>query len=322
MAKLLGQLLLEAGAISGDDLALALDAQARGQPERVGELLVQLGKLDPAALVRALAQQSGLEPVELEPILPEVAGLLPLDFQVQHRLVPFHLETAVKGPILHVAVADPAALGPLEELALQQGQQLKVWLGAPDQIEAAQASWQGRTVVGGLRVPPRPSPGLPTAPAPPAAGPGERKPPPVPPALKVAIPPAPARPLPRKPVERPPERPRPAPSPDPLSMSEEELGFDQPTLIRQKSFASPGQLPAPAAEAALLGVPLPEWLTDGADAPAPGRASDRALQLKLEALFVHGGSAAAGHALATVVALLVRRGVLREQDLLDALGRK
>jgi Type II secretion system (T2SS), protein E, N-terminal domain len=315
MAKRLGELLIEAGAITPADLEGALAAQASGDPERVGEILVARGRLDPTTLARALSHQSGLPFIELEAVPAEVSDLLPLDLQVQNRLTPFEVDRTAGHQVLHVAIADPGAVSVIEDLSMQLGMAVKVYVASSDQIEATHAAYQGQDPI----VWPHPSPGHPTAPvalgspvapvapmapvAPVAPLPEAPRKlvPAVPAAPKLNVPAAPVKPLPRKPTERP----RTSPPSAPVAAAHPEKREPAP--------------PPPAA--ALEGVALPDWLAEPQDASAQ-RNNDRALQLKLETLFAHGGLASTEAALATVVALLIRRGLLREREVLDALGRK
>jgi hypothetical protein len=301
MAKRLGELLLEAGAITPQDLEEALAAQAGGEPDRVGEILVARGRLSTSTLAHALCAQSGLPFVELQPVSPEISDLVPLDLQVQNRLAPFAVDRgSVHGQVLHVAVADPSTVAMIEDLSMQLGMAVKVFVASADQIEAAHAAYQGQDPI----VWPHPSPGLPTAPVAPIPE-APRKPPSVAPAPKLNIPAAPARPLPRKA----PERPRTSPPPPP-----------PPPIVAASTEKKELPPPAPIADA-LASLSLPDWLSEPQDGSGL-RPPDRALQLKLETLFAHGGLPSTEAALATVVALLIRRGLLREHEVLDALGRK
>lgn len=304
MAKRLGELLLEARAVTPQDLEDALAAQAGGEPDRLGEILVARGKLDAATLARALSAQSGLPYIELTPIPPEVSDLVPLDLQVQHKIAPFEVERDGTRQTLHLAIADPSAVFLIEDLSMQLGMPVKVYVASADQIEAAHAAYQGQDPIVW------PHPDLPTAPAPPAAELPRRPPAVAPAAPKLNIPAAPTKPLPRKG----PERPRTSPPPPPVAAPVKPPPAAVPTEKLERPAAaqkSPDELAALA---------LPDWLSEPQGAPEL-KPPDRALQLKLETLFAHGGVPSES-ALATVVALLIRRGLLHEHEVLDALGRK
>jgi Type II secretion system (T2SS), protein E, N-terminal domain len=304
MSKRLGELLIESGAVTAAAVDEALAAQAGGHPERLGEILVARGKLDPVTLARALSHQCGLPFTEIEPVPAEVSDLVPLDLQVQNKLTPFGLERTGGQQILHVAIADPATVAIIEDLSMQLGMAMKLFIASGDQIEAAHAAYQGQDPI----VWPSPEPDQPTAPVAPIPAAPKKIPPVAAAVAKLNIPAAPARPLPRKA----PERPRTSPPPPPLAAA--------PT---EKRAAPPPSAPTVPATEPLAGLALPDWLSDGGDHGDQGiKPPDRALQLKLETLFAHGGIPSTESALATVVALLIRRGLLREHEVLDALGRK
>ena len=305
MSKRLGELLVESGAVSAADLEEALALQSGGEPDRIGEILLARGKVSPNALALALAYQSGLPFIELTPVPPEVSDLVPLDLQVQNRLTPFELERTGGSLTLHLAIADPSSVGVIEDLSMQIGMAIKVYVASADQIEAAHAAYQGLDPI----VWPHPSPGLPTAAAPPPApDPVAQRPPAVP---KVKVPSAPTK-LPRGPRSPTHALPPPQLAAPPTERSSSQLAA-LPTDIHPEPAANP-----------LASMALPDWLkepsanTDGSEARPP----DRALQLKLETLLAHGRLSSPESALATVVALLIRRGLLREHEVLDALGRK
>lgn len=314
MSKRLGELLIESGAVTAADVDEALAAQAGGDPERVGEILVARGKLDPVTLARAISHQCGLPFIEIEPVPPEVSDLVPLDLQVQNKLAPFGLERTGGQQILHVAIADPATVAIIEDLSMQLGMAMKVFIASGDQIEAAHAAYQGQDPI----VWPSPELDQPTAPVAPIPPAPKKIPTVAPAAPKLNIPAAPAKPLPRKP----PDRPRTSPPAPPIAAV--------PTEKRVVPPPAPAAAPAPPASSPTLtsseplaGLALPDWLSEGeGNGDGAGKAPDRALQLKLETLFAHGGIPSTESALATVVALLIRRGLLRETEVLDALGRK
>jgi GSPII_E N-terminal domain. len=63
-AKQLGQILMEQGLITSEQLQQALE-EHRKTPKSLGRVLIDLGLIKDADLVRALAEQVGLEFVDL-----------------------------------------------------------------------------------------------------------------------------------------------------------------------------------------------------------------------------------------------------------------
>ena len=150
MKRKLGEILVAAGAVTQEELDLALTDQHAGDPSRVGELLVAMGKITPQQLARALSAHHTVPYVELPPIPPPVLELVPLNFQRQHRLVPFRID----GERLSVAIAEPSDSEAIRELRVLVGNDIKVVLFvAPiDEIDAVHAS-MGEDVDLALEVP-------------------------------------------------------------------------------------------------------------------------------------------------------------------------
>ncbi len=136
MRKKIGELLVEAGAVTDAQVRTAL-AQKRnyGRGHRLGSVMVSMGMINPGQLARALAVQFDMPFVELPEIPPEVSGLLSLDFQAEHRVVPFRLEVEGKAERLHVAVEDPGDLTMMDQLRFQLRRTLRVYVAASDDID-------------------------------------------------------------------------------------------------------------------------------------------------------------------------------------------
>lgn len=128
--KVLGQLLLETGAISQEALEDALSRQM-GTGERLGALLVKSGATDEEAVARALSLQLSL-PYEAPPlptddtalrvVLPELAKrgrVLPLS--ANHRS-------------LRLAMADPLDLGILDDVQFQCGRRVDPVVASPGAV--------------------------------------------------------------------------------------------------------------------------------------------------------------------------------------------
>ena len=87
----IGDLLLEKGIISEEDLADALARQKEtDRGGLVGEILVEMGACTEDQLIEALAEASHLPFVKINPKLadPNVVDLLPRDFLEQYNVLP------------------------------------------------------------------------------------------------------------------------------------------------------------------------------------------------------------------------------------------
>ena len=100
----LGTLLAEAGLLGSVELDLALK-HARAGGKRLGEVLVELGLVAPAEVVRLVAAQRGLPFVDVRKIHvdPAAARLLPVELARDNRALPVGFSRGL--PV--VAVADP-----------------------------------------------------------------------------------------------------------------------------------------------------------------------------------------------------------------------
>jgi hypothetical protein len=144
MRKKIGELLVQAGYVTEAQLRTALgQKRTYGKGTKLGAVMVSMGMISPKQLARVLAQQFDMPFVELPEIPLEVATLVSADFQSEHRLVPFKLETEGKNERLHVAVEDPADLSLIDELRFQLHKALKVYVAASDDIDQALIAARG-----------------------------------------------------------------------------------------------------------------------------------------------------------------------------------
>ncbi len=142
--KKIGELLVEAGAVTEQDVREALGHQKSwGAGQKLGDMLIATRNVTYKAVARALAQQFDLPFVELPEIPPEVASAVPLELRQKHKVVPFRLEVEGKSERLHVAVADPANVAGLDELRFKLEKNLRVFVAAKDDLERALALLRG-----------------------------------------------------------------------------------------------------------------------------------------------------------------------------------
>ncbi len=102
--KPLGQIFLEEGIISNQQLEMALREQKRTK-ELLGKILRRLGLITEAQLLQALAYQAGIEFVDISTVLvePTVLKRIPEEFARVNRVLPlFFIDDT-----LAIAVADP-----------------------------------------------------------------------------------------------------------------------------------------------------------------------------------------------------------------------
>jgi type IV pilus assembly protein PilB len=132
----LGTLLVRDGAVTPEQLELAL-AEKDLKPElRLGEILVSNGYASRSAVSRVLAEQYEMEFVELDfaSIEIEAAMLLPENLARRYRALPVRI---MEDGYVLVAVADPTNVMFSDELRLALGMPVRVCVASPDAIELA-----------------------------------------------------------------------------------------------------------------------------------------------------------------------------------------
>ncbi|WP_163998336.1 general secretion pathway protein GspE [Pyxidicoccus caerfyrddinensis] len=144
MRKKIGELLIEAGVVTEEQVRVALGRRGAPGNQRLGEVLVAQGLCTSADIGRALAAQTGLPFVELpEDIPPAVTGLVSVDFQSEHRVMPFRVEMEGRSERIHIAVEDPGDLTLVDELRFQLRKQVRVFVVAADDLDTALARARG-----------------------------------------------------------------------------------------------------------------------------------------------------------------------------------
>ncbi len=132
--KALGQLLVEKGIISPDDLKTALEAQ-RSTREKLGRILVDLGMAKEEDILKALSEQLGIPYVDLSqtPPDPSVRNLVPPAMLEKYGCLPLRKE----GNKLLVAVSDPTNVLALDDLRAATGLAVEPVLASSEQIKQA-----------------------------------------------------------------------------------------------------------------------------------------------------------------------------------------
>src|SRR5919197_2014672 len=132
--KHLGQILVEEGLITDEQLELALKEQER-VPKSLGRILIDLRLIREDDLVRALALQVGLEFVDLSeaPPDPGVVTLIPESVAKRYRALPF----AERDGKLLVAMSDPANVYALDDMRTITGRDIQPVVATAADVMAA-----------------------------------------------------------------------------------------------------------------------------------------------------------------------------------------
>lgn len=147
--NLLGEILVDQGAITLHQLRMGLDQQHHGGG-KLGLALVQLGYVDESVLARALSRQLGVPFVEINgrEIGNELLRLVPERLLRQRRVVPLALlAESRRGPLV-VATSDPLDVEALGAVALASGKKIRPVLATQPDIDRALSRYpdQGRPV--------------------------------------------------------------------------------------------------------------------------------------------------------------------------------
>ncbi|MGM0874438.1 MAG: GspE/PulE family protein [Bacillota bacterium] len=128
--KRLGDLLLESGLISEDQLTTALAEKQKGQ--RLGDALLERGYITEQQLIEVLEFQLGIPHVSLYrfPFDQKLIKLIPKEMAKRNLLFPLKIE----GDKLFVAMADPMDFYAIDDLRLATGFQIETAIASKDDI--------------------------------------------------------------------------------------------------------------------------------------------------------------------------------------------
>lgn len=131
--KRIGDLLVEAGAITADQLEKILSEQRR-TGAKFGEAVVNLDILTEEDIVNTLASQLGIEVIDLDEMDPdeEILKLVPETTARKHSLVPVKRENGS----ITVAMSNPGNIPAIDELANRLKADIRIGVSLESQIES------------------------------------------------------------------------------------------------------------------------------------------------------------------------------------------
>ena len=131
----MGEILVAAGVISGEQLEAALNEQQSAWNRHLGSVLVDLGFVSEDTVAQALAAQIKVPYVRLihEPPKPEALALLSRALSHHHTCVPLRFERDV----LVVAMANPRDLVAMDDIELATRRTIKPVVASASEIKAA-----------------------------------------------------------------------------------------------------------------------------------------------------------------------------------------
>ena len=113
-ARRLGQILVDLGYLTEDQLWDVLEEQKKSPGEVIGRVALRMGLVTDAQVTEALAEQWGMPVINLKEtnIPPKVLELVPQTMAEIYKIMPISL----KNDVLTVAMADPQNVGALDDL--------------------------------------------------------------------------------------------------------------------------------------------------------------------------------------------------------------
>ncbi len=160
----LGQLLVETGLVNQAALEDALASQ-RTDRRRLGEILVERGILQDHQLAQVLSHQLACPWVSLTNIVlaPSLLALVPREVALRWKVVPVYLRTAKGASSLYVAIDDPTDEAALSAAAAAAGMSVKPMVAAASEIHLALVAYYGAEPKAPASPGPAPKPPLPAS---------------------------------------------------------------------------------------------------------------------------------------------------------------
>ena len=135
----LGQILVDLGYVTEDQLWDILEEQKKSPGEVIGQVAIRMGLVTQEQVTEALAEQWGMPVVNLKEttIPPKVLELVPQTMAEIYKIMPISL----KDDVLTVAMADPQNLAALDDLRNFLGYDVRGAVSNPKDVEEAIARY-------------------------------------------------------------------------------------------------------------------------------------------------------------------------------------
>jgi len=138
---MIGEILVEIGVATPEQIQQALRQQMAGDSKKIGEILVEQGVCATEDITMALAEQHELEMVDLDSVdIPrQVIDMISQNLAREHNIVPIDYQ----GGVITVAVSDPLNLFSLDELRFVLNKNIDPVLATHDAIDRALTRYYG-----------------------------------------------------------------------------------------------------------------------------------------------------------------------------------
>jgi type IV pilus assembly protein PilB len=139
--RFLGEILMDMGCVTQENIDAALEKQMNGESAKIGEIFVAEGLCTPNDITGALAEQFGMEMVDLEglEISPDVINLVPQEQCQDNHIMPIDMFDGV----LTVAISDPLDLQSLDNIRFVINSQVEPVLATREAIDGAIGRYYG-----------------------------------------------------------------------------------------------------------------------------------------------------------------------------------
>jgi general secretion pathway protein E len=135
LAKLFGEVLIEAGKLTAENLQRALRVQQEGDEHRVGEILLRLGLLTQREIASALAEQLSLTLIAATdyPEIPILEERVATRFLKEAQVLPLHENAET----LILAMVDPTDAFTINAFTVLTGRRISILVAIKDEFDAA-----------------------------------------------------------------------------------------------------------------------------------------------------------------------------------------
>jgi len=141
--RMLGEILVDMGCVSPEQIKEALHAQMGGDQRKLGDLLLEKNLVTPEDITHALAEQYGFHVVDIDSLdIPkDVLARVPEGIARQHNILPVEMI----GGRMTVAISDPLDMFKLEELRFVLSCDVEPVLASAEAIQHALTRYYGVT---------------------------------------------------------------------------------------------------------------------------------------------------------------------------------
>jgi len=139
--RFLGEILMDMGCVTQDNIDAGLEKQMNGEKAKIGEIFVAEGLCGPNDITSALAEQFNMEMVDLEglEVAKSVIDMVPSELCRENHIMPIDMFDGV----LTVAIADPLDLQSLDNIRFVINSQVEPVLATREAIDAAIEKYYG-----------------------------------------------------------------------------------------------------------------------------------------------------------------------------------